>query len=203
MPRKCKSDPTEPTLKERVLGIVKKVAGKYICDAHPECLYSQATLVPHNFARHIGALHPEIYNLLDLGEPLSEEEIVKRKSKTPTKESQQDDHAMVKISKRRLLGGIVKMVTIHHQALNILNWDGFRDVIDPLLDAFGIHVNNKNIAEYVCRVRTEIDGIIKSEVQNQMVSIKFDPTTKRYKSVLGVNVQFFKGTTHVKRTLGK
>lgn len=77
-----------------------------------------------------------------------------------------------------------------------------RDILDHQLAAFKMTLNNKNMPQLVGRVRDNIDVIINNEVRGQMLSLKYDIVTKRNRSMLGVNVQFFKNTDLCKRTLG-
>lgn len=101
------------------------------------------------------------------------------------------------------MGGLVKLCTLHNCPFSSMEWEGIRDIIDPILDAFKIVVNRHNIAKTIGDTSNAIIEIIKNEVKLQLLSLKFDCTTKMTKSVLGVSVQFYKDLNLVSRALGK
>lgn len=114
------------------------------------------------------------------------------------------DSAMVKVVKQRVVGGLIKLVAKHCLPFNVVTYDGgIHDLVDHQLKPFNIVVNNKNITEYVEQVRNSVDELIAQEVKAKIVSIMFDMTTKRYRSFLGLNVQYYKNTELIKRTLGE
>lgn len=203
MPPKRKSDgKSEPTLKSKVMAITKNVENGVVCNIDSECNYKQTTLNSHNFSRHVASRHPEIFNIMELGDPIPQEVIDKHRSKTTAQANSDDDIAWVKVSKQKTLGGLVKLTTKHGLAFLAMNWDGLRDLVDHQLKPFDLHINNRNIIEHVKKVRAEIDKEIQSESRNEMLSIQFDTTTKQYRSVIGVNYQLYVGNKLVKRTMG-
>ena len=144
--------------------------------------------------------HPEFLQVLGIELPDTPTKAKKIRSVSPQLPGKT---AVVRVSKERLLGGVIKLFTKHSLPFNALNWEGVHDILDPQLEPFGIKLNNRNISEYLATVRTTIDHIITEEVDGQMVALKFDSTTKRYRSVLGLNAQFYKNFILLKRTLGK
>lgn len=190
---------SEVPLKNKVLSVVRFENDKYHCAAEDKCTHKQATFNQHNFARHIKTFHPKVYNLLELGKQVNDTGTPKNNAAIVKK----TDSAMVKVTKQRIVGGLIKLVTKHRLPFNVVSYEGIHDLVDHQLKPFNMVVNNKNIPEYVDQVRKSIDELIAEEVKGKIVSIMFDMTTKRYRSVLGLNIQYYKNTELIKRTLGK
>lgn len=159
------------------------------------CSYVQKTWKTSNFVRHFKTLHPRDYNLLNLGDPVSEEQ-------PPEKKKRSDPSVSVAISKVTFIGALVKLVTIHCLPFASMMWNGLRDIINPLSKALNVVINSHNIRDYVDRTSQNIKQIIKTEVEGKFVCFKVDAASKLYRSVLGVNCQYVLDGQLVKRTLG-
>lgn len=188
------------TLKSKIESVTREAGILRYCEAEPGCTYSQesAKFQPRNFARHIAALHPRIYNLLDLGDPVPEEP-TRRRTRPPVEPT---DYALVRVNKQRVIGGVIKLMTKHSLPFNALNWEGMKDILGPQLDPFKVSLTNRNAPELVGQVRQSVDDIIRQEISGKFISLKFDIVSKHNRSMLGVNAQFYKNITLCKRTLG-
>ncbi|XP_021709861.1 uncharacterized protein LOC110679476 [Aedes aegypti] len=132
------------------------------------------------------------YDLLNIG-PLA------GKSTSPNTEPA----ITIRMTVQRLLGGIVKMVTIHGLPFEATEWEGFQEVVGPLLKAYNLTINRHNITKYVSKAAEGINFMISQELKGKMFSLKLDIVSKMYRSMLGINCQYINNSgVVVKRNLG-
>ncbi|XP_062541736.1 uncharacterized protein LOC134209737 [Armigeres subalbatus] len=106
------------------------------------------------------------------------------------------------MSPKRLLGGLVKMISVNGLPLIGIDWEGMQDVIQPLCEAMNLTVNSHNMRQYVSKVAAGIDKEISMEVEGRLLSLKADIASKMRRSVLGLNAQFVDSKGELqKRTL--
>lgn len=185
----------KPTKKSVVLAHTKQIvinAEKMVaCALEPNCSYTQKVFRSQNFARHFRLTHPSAYNLLCIGEP------------TLKADGTTDPAIIIRTSKQKVVGGVVKLHTLHGLPFNAVEWEGFRDILEPQLKAFNLTINRHNITEYIKTTADGIDWLIKQELAGVTVSLKLDIVSKMYRSFLGVNCQYVSNRGIItKRTLG-
>nr|XP_029732038.1 uncharacterized protein LOC115268145 [Aedes albopictus] len=179
----------EPT--STVLPWDKILSQQVSCTLEPNCTYMQKVFRSQNFARHFRIAHPSAYNLLCIGEP------------SLNKDDNPDPSVVIRTSKQKVVGGIVKIHTLHGLPFEAVEWEGFRDILEPQLKAFDLKINRHNVTEYIKTTDDGIDWLIKQELAGLTVSLKLDIVSKMYRSFLGVNCQYV--SNHgiiIKRTLG-
>ncbi|XP_062554312.1 uncharacterized protein LOC134219563 [Armigeres subalbatus] len=190
------ADSSAPKKRRSIAEIINKAktilpTGEHRCVIVPDCVYIQNKLVVGNFKRHIQTHHPKEFQLLGLGEVDS----IKC-------EKERDPVIPVRMSPKRLLGGLVKMISVNGLPLIGIDWEGMQDVIQPLCEAMNLTVNSHNMRQYVSKVATGIDKEISMEVEGRWLSLKADIAFKMCRSVLGLNAQFVDSKGELqKRTL--
>lgn len=199
-----RSKNNEQSKSDKLKTLFVKDGDGFRCTVEKDCTYHPKDLLPANLNRHVHDQHPDAYNILGIGEiPDEEVENLLKKKRSRQTPAKNNEVAIARVSKQKVVGGVIKLVTLHGAPLNAVNWEGLRDIIDPLLTALKITLNSKNITTFVRNTSEAIDNIIKAELKDEMLSFKLDTTSKMHRSVLGVNVQFFKGVNLTKRSLGK
>ncbi|XP_062553618.1 uncharacterized protein LOC134218522 [Armigeres subalbatus] len=162
------------------------------CVLVDNCEYSQKLFLQTNFERHFRLCHPAAYELLCIGPAAAKHS-----------SSNAEPAITIRMTKQRLIGGVVKMVTIHGLPFEFTEWDGFQEIVEPLLKAFNLTVNRHNIKQYVAKAAEGIDCLIIQELHGLMISLKMDIVSKMYRSMLGINCQYINNTgAVVKRNLG-
>lgn len=175
--------------------VTKKLAyGGFRCAAVENCSYTQATYSVGNLKRHIQKLHPREYEILNLGTSQSNAHPAER----------QDPKISVRMSRERLFGGVIKCVSLHGLPFSFIHLEGIKDLVDPYCEALKVSINDKNVHQYLGKVASAIDTIIKDDVCGKMISLKIDAASKMYRSVLGINAQLITEEGEYKKlTLGK
>lgn len=189
------------SISEKVRNLFLLKNERYKCTLAADCHYAPKSLVITNCLRHIKDAHHDSYNILQLGKQLLPDNDVNRNRKKRARVD--DEYATVRVSKQRLMGGILKMFTVHGVAFRGMSWEGFREIIDPLLDAFHLTINEHNIVQHIKNISGTIDTVIREELKDKLVSIKFDTTSKMNRSVLAVSAQYYKELKLERRSLGK
>lgn len=178
-----------------------KTGEGYRCSAAAGCEYRPKTLNQSNWVRHVREQHPHEFNALELGKRLSDDEIERKRSKVV--KAEEDPTAVVRLNRKKFVGGLIKLVTLHACPFNALQWEGLQDIVEPGLEAFNLRLNRNNMPALVALTSDAIDKAITQEVDWETLAVKFDTTIKLHRSVLGVSVQFFKELTLTNRCLGK
>ena len=187
-------------LSEKIRRIFKKQGEEFQCTASEKCLYKPKKIIITNCIRHIRDQHPKEYNILNMGKRLSDEEVqaLSKKKKSALIQSSDQSH-LVRIQRQKVVGGLLKIVAFHNCGYSSMEWEGIRDIIDPILDCFKFKINRHNVGALLQTTCESMDEIIKQEVAKQMIALKFDSTTKMHRSVLGVSCQFYKDTKRCPR----
>ncbi|XP_055633221.1 uncharacterized protein LOC129773609 [Toxorhynchites rutilus septentrionalis] len=173
---------------ERLLNGEKMIC----CVLGENCLYEQKVFRQSNFERHFRLCHPVEYDRLCIGPSAA-------KSSSPNMEPA----ITIRMTKQRLVGGIIKMVAIHGLPFEATEWEGFREVVDPLLRAYNLTINRHNITQYVTKAAEGIDWMIGQALNGKLISLKLDIVSKMYRSMLGINCQYINNSgIVVKRNLG-
>lgn len=201
----CHRDKMEPSkVSEKARLFFQKQGDEFPCTVSENCSYRPKKVIIANCIRHIRDQHPEEYNILNLGKRLSEEEIqtslLKKRSRIA---STNDESHLVRINRQKVVGGLLKVVAFHDCGFKSMEWEGIRDIVDPILESFKITINRHNVGELLRRTCAGMEESIKQEVAGQMLAFKFDMTTKMNRSVLGVSCQFYKEVKLINRCLGK
>lgn len=188
-------------ISEKVRNVFRSADGVLRCSLGNNCDFKPKDnkFVLTNCLRHIENIHPANYNVLKLGKEIPQETIAARGKKRVKGE----EVVTVKVSKQKVVGGLVKIVTCHNAPFNAVDWEGVRDIVDPLLGALNVTVNKQNIVKIVKDTSSAIDGFIREEVKDSIVSLKLDTTSKMNRSVLAVSVQYYRDLKLVRRSLGK
>lgn len=163
------------------------------CILEDGCDYVQKVFRQSNFERHFRLCHPVAFDVLGIGPP-------SEKSSSPNTEPA----ISIRMTVQRLLGGIVKLVTVHGLPFEAMEWEGFTEVVGPLLKAYNLTINRHNITKYVAKAAEGVNWMISQEVNGRMISLKLDIVSKMYRSMLGINCQYINNSGVVtKRNLGK
>lgn len=184
---------------EKVRSVFVLEDGAFKCSLGTNCKFSPKKIIVTNCLRHIQTFHPESFNVLKLGKEVTEEEIAARGKKRPRKE----EVVTVRVAKQKVLGGLIKIVTCHNAPFAAVEWEGVRDIVDPLLRALNVKINKQNIVQYVKDTSNKMDVYIREEVKDEMVCLKLDTTSKMNRSVLAVSIQQYKELKLIRRSLGK
>ncbi|XP_062698896.1 uncharacterized protein LOC115266423 [Aedes albopictus] len=162
------------------------------CILEDGCDYIQKVFRQSNFERHFRLCHPVAFDVLGIGPP-------SEKSSSPNTEPA----ISIRMTVQRLLGGIVKLVTVHGLPFEAMEWEGFTEVVGPLLKAYNLTINRHNITKYVAKAAEGVNWMISQEVNGRMISLKLDIVSKMYRSMLGINCQYINNSGVVtKRNLG-
>lgn len=188
---------------EKIRELFQQKGNLFPCTVGEDCGYAPNTLNISNCTRHAKEQHPVEFNVLGIGKRLSDEEVQQFLKRKRIKTTTPDESSSVRLSKQKVVGGLIKLVTLHSCPFACLAWEGLRDIIDPILEAFNVTVNRANIPEFVSKTCQAIDAVIQGEAKNQMLSFKFDCTTKMNRSVMGISMQYYKDLQLMSRCLGK
>jgi hypothetical protein len=122
-------------------------------------------------------------------------------------ERAEKDHKLtVLYSKRRLITACVELVTVNGRPFSIIEDSGFKKLIEPFIEALQktgvtVAINAENIRETIPLEAARIRESLRTELENQIISLKVDCAKRLNRSMLGINVQFVKnGKIHL-RTL--
>lgn len=192
-----------PSTSEKIRERFQRNGNVYPCTVGEDCTYAPSMLNISNCTRHAKEQHPVEYNVLGIGKRLSDEEVQFYLKRKRSRTTAPDETCSVRLSKQKVVGGLIKLVTLHSCPFASLTWEGLRDIVDPILEAFHVTVNRANIPEFVAKTCKAVDAVIQTEASNQLLSFKFDCTTKMNRSVLGLSMQYYKELVLVSRCLGK
>jgi len=71
-----------------------------------------------------------------------------------------------------------------------------------LLTILGFTINSHNIKSHILSTSAIIVDKIKSDIKNQLISLKIDCVKRHSRSIMGVNVQYIKDTELCLYTIG-
>lgn len=156
------------------LDSINKSAKCNVCDKQLK------SITIFNMKRHVKSVHPDVADSLSVFSEIQGEPSSKRRCKK----------IPVAIDKQKYILGCVKLTTMNNHPLNIIDCEGFRNIVDPIEDALGFKLNSSNIKLKINYTADKFREIIKGEMNKRMVSLKIDATTVRDRSFLGINVQY-------------
>ncbi|KAL5246026.1 hypothetical protein ACI65C_013434 [Semiaphis heraclei] len=165
----------------------------------------------HNLETHIKTSHPEEWEILvKAKQDIENEKILSKKEKRrlddtatfPSKKHGPLDKVVtitkknlfVKMDQVSLLKACTEIVTVNGRPFTIFNDSGFQKILKPLTEAIGgsFTINAHNIKNHILSASNEIVSQIKSDVKNQLISLKIDCVKRHHRSILGVNIQYIK-----------
>lgn len=197
--QKRKSDPkkqqSQRTLTEIAAEFVKRDGpkGKCIIDPSSDCTHEQDKFDSGNFIRHLRSKHPE--KALEVG-LMKDEDTATRRPRIVAKRP-------IAIDAQLFVDSGIKLVSLHNLPLASLEWEGLKQLFDPISDATGVILNRKNIKPYLRSAAEKIQNVIANEMKGKLISLKVDSASKHHRHILGINAQYVLRDKVVIRTLGK
>lgn len=193
--KETKKRRSERTLTEIVADFVERDGPKGKCIIEPDsnCKHEQAKYDPGNFIRHVRTKHPE--KALEVG-LMDEEDIAAKKPRIIPKRP-------IAIDQQLFVDSAIKLVSIHNLPLACLEWEGLKQLFDPIAAATGVTLNRTNIKPYLTSAAQKIRSVISNEMKGKLISLKIDSTSKYHRHILGINVQYALREKVVIRTLGE
>ncbi|XP_058465011.1 uncharacterized protein LOC131438775 [Malaya genurostris] len=188
-----KRNKEKTTLAGIALRFIGHTNGKASCciDAGSDCQYAQEKIDIQNFIRHFRTRHFEFAKTNGL---IRDQEVSMKKQRVIAKR-------MVAIDKQLLMDSLLKMITFHNLPLRCFQWDGFKQIIDPLASAVGVTINTGNMIAFLKEISQRIRAQISSEMQNRLLSLKIDSASRQNRHIVGVNAQYAINDVIVIRTL--
>ncbi|XP_058449221.1 uncharacterized protein LOC131433787 [Malaya genurostris] len=161
-------------------------------DSTRNCTYKKlkSSYDPGNFVKHLRNVHPEKaleYGLLKQGyAPEKKRKILK---------------TSIALDRQAVVESLVKMVSLHHLPLCAVEWEGFRELLDPICEALKFKINRDNISRHIEQCAVNIREKIAAEMQGRLICIKVDSASRYGRHVVGINAQYNKDDTVIIRTL--
>lgn len=110
-------------------------------------------------------------------------------------------HITVHLTKEIVWNGCIELCSANGRPFKIVNDSGFRKILDPILEALDMQINEHNIRNGVLKTAEHVKNTIIQEIKGKMLSLKLDGVTNNNRSFLGINLQFIEnGRIHL-RTL--
>lgn len=174
---------------------VQKDGERVYCriEGNNKCTYIQSKYDAGNFIRHFRTRHTNLAKEHGL---ISEHATPKKKPRIIPKKS-------VPIDKQLLVDSAIKLVTYHHLPLSCFQWEGLRQLLDPLEAAVGIKLNRSNATVHIEQAASKIRTTMAIEMKTRLLCLMIDSASRLNHHVLGIGVQFAVGDTIVTRTLGE
>ncbi|CAD6218948.1 GSCOCG00011496001-RA-CDS, partial [Cotesia congregata] len=110
----------------------------------------------------------------------------------------------VALNKTTLKTALLKLVTINGRPFSILQDEGMRMILDPLISRMPekVIINEETVKDDVINTANNIKKTIQKEVKEcNLVSLKVDIASRLGRSFLGVNIQYIRGGKIIIRTL--
>ncbi|XP_065320689.1 uncharacterized protein LOC135928222 [Gordionus sp. m RMFG-2023] len=148
--------------------------------------------IPSNLKRHITSQHP---NIMKADESNSD-------SSFNARNTAKEKFPKIKIDKSKVFECIVWLITVHNLPINLVNYEGFRILLDPICHSLQMKINTRSVVDKIKYTASEIRLQIIHELKNKLISLKIDTATRYNKSILGINVQYIKDGQIQVRTLG-
>lgn len=143
--------------------------------------------------RHFRMKHPEAALLKGL---FKNPETVPKKRRTIAKRP-------IAIDRQLFLEAILKLISFHNMPLSSLDWEGLKQLLDPIAESLNLKVNRSNIKDHLSAAAEKIRIAMKEEMKDKLICLKIDSASRHGRSVLGINVQYCSSDVVVIRTLGK
>lgn len=195
----CGADQERMTMKTKIMSVLKVTDTDYKCGVTDHCTYKQPLdkFTPGNFARHIAALHTEVYKKLEMGK-LDMEHKKAQKQANALYES-----ASTKASRFRFMCGVVRLVTCHGLPFDCVSWQGMQDIMAPQLEVFKMALDEEQIRAFVEQTANQMQKMICEDMRGRMVSLQLHGTMgQNGQYLVRVTCSYLKDTFVCKRTLG-
>lgn len=129
------------------------------------------------------------------------------KAKIKKSGSAKKKNIKIKISRKIVVDACVEMVTKNGRPIIAINDSGFRAILDPILAGLAntgeeVIINQQNMIKYIGEANDTIRRRITKNLKGKFISLKIDVATRFFRSILGINVQFFHNGKIVLYTLG-
>lgn len=183
------------TLAEKALKYIAIDGERAICAIDPGsgCTYIQRKLDVNNFVRHFRTRHAERADVEGL---VKETDPGREKPRHVAKRQ-------VAIDKRLLVEVAIKLVSFHNLPVSCFEWEGMRQLFEPLLAAVGMALDTRILKRHVDLAAGLIKEAITAEMKGILVSLKIDSASRHNRHVLAVLVRYAADGVIVSRTLGK
>lgn len=162
-------------------------------DSRSGCSYVQMKYDIGNFIRHFRSRHAAKANEIGI---LKEFDPSAKKPRLIAKRP-------IAIDKPLLIDSAIKMVSYHQLPLSCFEWEGIRQIFEPIGAAVGCKINSTNIKTHIQSIAHRIRDLLKEEMRNKLISVKIDSASRFYRHILGINAQYVLNSKVVVRTLGK
>lgn len=136
----------------------------------------------HNLKRHIVCCHKDVAkqeNWIILDDSIEDNSIAK-KSKRDLK---------VSLDEATVRRGCIEMVSVHAMPLKLLDYEGFKRILDPITAALNITISSRTIPTDIKSVANQIKAAITKKISDRLICLKMDIASRHGRSVLGVNCQ--------------
>ncbi|XP_023243810.1 uncharacterized protein LOC111641809 [Centruroides sculpturatus] len=122
----------------------------------------------------------------------NEPNLIESKSQETTKSTANSNYLYVKLERKTLIDACVELITVNGCSLELLEYSGFRKIINPLIEAIGdnFSITLDSIRQMIPDMASKIKSHLIDKIHKKIISLKLDIATKSDRSVLGVNVQF-------------
>nr|XP_029713643.1 uncharacterized protein LOC115257827 [Aedes albopictus] len=182
------------TLQDIAYQFIDRVGNQGACriDEASGCCYVQTTCDVGNFIRHFRTQHPNAARQHGL---YKDPDKIAKKPRTIPKR-------LVAIDRRLLLEALTKLVCYHNLPLSCVEWEGLKQLIDPIAAAVGVTVNRSKNKMFLHAIANRIRQALAAEMKNRLLSVKVDSASRYNRHVLGINVQYVLDCKIVIRTLG-
>ncbi|CAG5093118.1 Protein of unknown function [Cotesia congregata] len=155
-----------------------------------------------NQRRHLKDRHREIYDQIY---PFNQHESEFSTTETEEESTKESTYLnRVALNKTTLKTALLKLVTINGRPFSILQDEGMRMILDPLISRMPekVIINEETVKDDVINTANNIKKTIQKEVKEcNLVSLKVDIASRLGRSFLGVNIQYIRGGKIIIRTL--
>lgn len=168
------------------------------------CNFKMTGRHSNNLYKHIQRNHKDVLAAI-------EPEVLKFRSKPKSKANKKsrvpdDPFVTVKIRKSIFDDGCIDMVTKNCRPYSSLQDNGFRKIVDPILQQFQAIGHEISLDHDSMRCKTEMKLIemkqrIAAEMKGKMLCLKIDTATKHDRCIFGVNVSYFHNNVFTSRCL--
>lgn len=192
--RKRKRHSDRKTLAEIALSLIHMQNGKPSCaiDSGSCCQYQQKNIDVGNFIRHFRTQH---FDLALANGLINIEDVSAKKERVISKR-------MVAIDKQLLMDSLLRMLTFHNLPMRCFQWEGFKQLIDPIASAVGVTINTVTMIDFLNNIAQRMREQISTEMKGRLISLKIDSASRQNRHILGINVQYAINDKVVIRTLG-
>jgi hypothetical protein len=96
----------------------------------------------------------------------------------------------VEIDEAIYVKACVKLSTVDALPYSFFNYEGWKEISEPIERSLSTKINNRNITEKIANVACQLKDILKNELKDKMICLKFDGATRKGRSILGINAQY-------------